>query len=78
MVSDDHLARIREIQALIEKGELEVCGTKDGHNYVLTADVSQVDATLNVYALIQAAKLPTLEADEKTRMVGIPIRPEPF
>ena len=75
-VSDDHLSRIRDIQALIEKGELEVCGTKDGYNYVLTADVGLLDSTLNVYALIQAAKLPTLEADERTSMVGIPIKAE--
>lgn len=67
--------QMAKIRAAVDSKEIPVCGTKDGFDYLLEADLMAFDPELDVKALIKSEKLPTVEAKPGCLMVGIPVAP---
>lgn len=59
----------------MKAAEIPICGTRDGFDYVLEADLMIYDPKLKLSTLIRTEKLPTVEAAPGVVMVGIPVAP---
>ncbi|MNO05725.1 hypothetical protein D3C81_2272270 [compost metagenome] len=66
---------MERIRAAVKGNEIPVCGTRDGFDYLLEADLLSFDPDLKLKALIKTEKLPTVEAKPGVIMVGIPVAP---
>lgn len=66
----NHMTRIREA---IANQVIPVCGSRDGFDYLLEADIVAFDADLDLKALIKAEKLPTVTPKPGYTMIGIPV-----
>ncbi|AZD35957.1 hypothetical protein C4K22_3214 [Pseudomonas chlororaphis subsp. aurantiaca] len=64
------MTRIREA---ITNKVVPVCGSRDGFDYLLEADIVAYDADLDLKALIKAEKLPTVTPKPSDTMVGFPV-----
>jgi len=65
----NHMTRIREA---ITNQVIPICGSKDGFDYLLEADIVAYDADLDLKALIKAEKLPTVTPKPGYTVVGFP------
>jgi hypothetical protein len=52
---------------------IPICGSKDGFDYLLEADIVAFDADLDLKALIKAEKLPTVTPKPGYTMIGFPV-----
>ncbi|PMV96426.1 MULTISPECIES: HD domain-containing protein [unclassified Pseudomonas] len=66
----NNMTRIREA---IAHQVIPVCGSRDGFEYLLEADIVAFDADLDLKALIKAEKLPTVTPKPGCTMVGFPV-----
>ncbi|VVP60781.1 hypothetical protein [Pseudomonas fluorescens] len=66
----NHMTRIREA---ITNQVIPVCGSRDGFDYLLEADIVAFDADLDLKGLIKAEKLPTVTPKPGYTMVGFPV-----
>ncbi|TCV51487.1 HD domain-containing protein [Pseudomonas sp. 460] len=66
----NHMTRIREA---ITNQVIPVCGSRDGFDYLLEADIVAFDADLDLKALIKAEKLPTVTPKPGYTMIGFPV-----
>ncbi|MGP4922127.1 HD domain-containing protein [Pseudomonas helleri] len=66
----NHMARVREA---ITNQLIPVCGSRDGFDYLLEADIVAFDADLDLKALIKAEKLPTVTPKPGCTMIGFPV-----
>ncbi|MNR55988.1 hypothetical protein D3C85_1764710 [compost metagenome] len=64
------MTRIREA---ITNQIIPVCGSRDGFEYLLEADIVAFDADLDLKALIKAEKLPTVTPKPGYTMIGFPV-----
>ena len=67
--------QLQGIRAAVKAAEIPICGTRDGFDYVLEADLMIYDPKLKLSTLIRTEKLPTVEAAPGVVMVGIPVAP---
>jgi len=66
----NHMTSIREA---ITNQVIPICGSKDGFDYLLEADIVAFDADLDLKALIKAEKLPTVTPKPGYTMIGFPV-----
>lgn len=66
----NNMARIRDAVA---RQVIPVCGSRDGFEYLLEADIVAFDADMDLKALIKAEKLPTVTPKPGYTMIGFPI-----
>jgi hypothetical protein len=66
----NNMTRIREA---ITNKVIPVCGSRDGFEYLLEADIVAFDADLDLKALIKAEKLPTVTPKPGYTMIGFPV-----
>ena len=52
---------------------IPVCGSRDGFDYLLEADIVAFDGDLDLKALIKAEKLPTVTPKPGYTMIGFPV-----
>lgn len=69
----NNMTRIRDAVA---RQVIPVCGSRDGFEYLLEADIVAFDADLDLKALIKAEKLPTVTPKPGYTMIGFPILTE--
>lgn len=64
------MTRVRDAVA---RQVIPVCGSRDGVQYLLEADIVAFDADMDLKALIKAEKLPTVTPKPGYTMIGFPI-----